>query len=673
MRPTALFAIAMALCAIVSLAPATAARPAAADGRDLWFAPFPYGIPAAPFQEDYGAYDFQELFEHPEQWPDALAGVDVIKLYTGWLTSVSDADLQTAVDFMKAHDIEIAVEVLALRYDTVCGFGVEGFAPDPVGLATTVIDRIRAAGGTVRYLALQEPLTFASSVYTGPNACNWPIEKIASEVKSFVSAMRAKYPAVVIGDIENDHPTPEQQFAFMDAFEAATGQPFAFYHLDIDWTLRSDWPFRAKAVEEGAHTRGIEFGLLTYGADGASNDERWLLDSLDHVARYTGMAGGLPDDVIFQSWHEYPRYLLPESEPGTYTWLLRDYLAAGPSLALTVTGGLGATQRTATATLRDAAGAPLANETVRLVAKRLDGPGSFQQYTATGIVPAGATSAVVGYRANSECNCSPERVDVLLRGVSYRENGGEERVPNSMFADGIGGWYPWGASTLTAGGMRIAPDRAHDGGMNSPAFPATAGVPFEVSFDARVGPQSTGGGYFVLVFLGDTELSRVRIPFDPVAPTVTAVTDTQGVATVTFSGLANARYEFDAVAQPEGSLVPVYAAAVRFLPPAPVIASVAPVQFPSTAAATDLVVRGSAFFADSTVLIDGVPRATTYVSATELRVRLDIVDTWRPGLREVRVETAAPGGGLTDMRSYTVEPVPGRTFIAVPNLAQSPD
>ncbi|MEA2002140.1 MAG: hypothetical protein U9N84_09705, partial [Actinomycetota bacterium] len=71
---------------------------------------------------------------------------------------------------------------------------IEGFAG--TGEGNLIADRIQRAGGTIDIIALDEPHFFAS-IYEGPNACGWSVEKVAAEVAQYADLMRARFPNVI--------------------------------------------------------------------------------------------------------------------------------------------------------------------------------------------------------------------------------------------------------------------------------------------------------------------------------------------------------------------------------------------------------------------------------------------------------------------------------------------
>jgi len=156
-------------------------------------------------------------------------------------------------------------------------------------------------------------------------------------------------------------------------------------------------------------------------------------------------------------------------------------------------------------------------------AEPLSGAGDVAEYTISGVVPDGAVAADVGYRINTECGCSgPARLDLYR--VEYREGDGPARlVPNGDFAGGLDGWGAWGVADHrlvasdagTGRALRVSAADGEDGGLNSALMPVTAGSLFTVTFTARVGPVTTGSGYFQVIFHGARgEVQRLTVPLE---------------------------------------------------------------------------------------------------------------------------------------------------------------
>ena len=93
-------------------------------------------------------------------------------------------------------------------------------------------------------------------------------------------------------------------------------------------------------------------------------------------------------------------------------------------------------------------------------------------------------------------------------------------------------------------------------------------------------------------------------------------------------------------------------------PPAPVTSSLSPSIVVAGAGGFTLTVNGSGFAATSVVNWNGAPRATTFVSGTQLRATIADADVAAVGTAQVSVFTPAPGGGASDPLTVTIVPAP---------------
>ena len=98
--------------------------------------------------------------------------------------------------------------------------------------------------------------------------------------------------------------------------------------------------------------------------------------------------------------------------------------------------------------------------------------------------------------------------------------------------------------------------------------------------------------------------------------------------------------------------------------PVPTIASLSPTSAPAASPAFTLTVSGTGFVASTVVLWNGVPRPTTYVSATQLRAAIGAADIATVGQSTVTATTPAPGGGLSNTAIFSATPPPVLTVSA---------
>jgi len=289
----------------------------------VWFAPLP-PMPTNAGRPFIGSEDFMALFEPDAPWQTAASRVHVFKLYGEWVAYVAtDEQLRQAVTDIRRRGMALAVEAGPIEPPGDCGQEVEGFAGKREGLR--IASRIKAAGGALNLIAMDEPYFYAH-VYDGPNACRWPVEKVAAEVDVFIKAMQEAIPGVIIGDTEplTGAADAAAYIAWIKAFRELNGYDLAFLHMDVDWT-RSTWPEEVKSIGDYGAATGVPVGMMYFGNHVDQTDEGWISAAGERVKKYEIGAGAAPEHVLFQSWNDKPDFTLPESQPFTWTDFINLY------------------------------------------------------------------------------------------------------------------------------------------------------------------------------------------------------------------------------------------------------------------------------------------------------------------------------------------------------------
>lgn len=544
----------------------------------IWFAPFMYGQPAAPWQKGFGARDYLDLFTPDASWSIAASRVHIFKSYMYAFDLLSDAELRRIVTDLNRRDIAIALETQPLTRTGTCG-NSEAFASNGPAQTLSRLRRFRAAGGQVRYLAMDEPLTFGR--LPSPEGCGLSTEQVAQEVANYIIAVKREFPDVIIGDIEYEGAGVEDVKHFLEAYRNVTGAYLSFLHWDINWQqpiswwpvdwkqrrfLWPEWPEKARELEVYCRERGVRFGMIYNGNADASTDAEWLKQAEDHMAMYESL-GGKPDHVIFQSWHKQPQYLLPETDPTKFTYLINRYFHTRTALNLKVSPSSSGEPREVTGKLIDARDAPIGAASVEILVKPTEGVGVVAEYSVTSLVPDGTKEAMVGFRVNTECSCAGD-TEFRLYEVRYREgNDTAQRVPNGNFSQGLQAWNFLSPNTVqirssdvSASSMLQAKATARENAtINSSKFPVTSGAIYTLTFVARVAPVSVGSGYFAIFFLsGSSEVSRNAIPIEPAFLTYNAVTDNNGEFRLISSGLPSSRFVIQGKYDGDSSHWPTY-------------------------------------------------------------------------------------------------------------------
>jgi hypothetical protein len=302
-----------------------------ASSATIWFHPAP---PVLPPPSYHGSTDFQALFQSNAPWPRAMAHTAVIGLYAGWITTATDQDLEAVVAFLNAHNMGIEIEAPALQAQATCGM-LEGFVPYGQSLhdfTLGYLQRLKALGAQVPFVKVDEPFFFGS-VVPSPQSCHFAVSEVAAAVGQYAQLVRTVYPNAAVGDVEPIIAgvyTPDVVTAigtWHDTYKSVTGQPFPFFFADLDYG-NGAWPTLVKALEDGAHQRGMPFGIIYIGDPGDTSDQEWASKVVARFHAYQGVSGGRPDYVLFQSWLPHPQFVLPETDPTTFTGVLDAYLDA---------------------------------------------------------------------------------------------------------------------------------------------------------------------------------------------------------------------------------------------------------------------------------------------------------------------------------------------------------
>jgi uncharacterized protein (TIGR03437 family) len=555
MQTLSRFPIAFLIGAICS------AQSTAPPAQTFWFAP----ITPEAWNEGIGSVDYLDLFAPGAAWTTASSRIQVFKMYTQMLSTTfpgyfPDATLQQIFSYLNSNHIALAVEFPPLTPTATCGMGVEGFAGET---ALAVAARIQQLGGNLQYIAFDEPFFHASSLYTGPNGCQWTPQQIAANALQSLNQIRTVFPNVIVGDIE---PVPaganwlSEYTAGMDAWLAAAGAPFAFFHFDVDWL--DNWAPAVESLREALQQRGIPFGIIYNGWTTDLSDASWIDDAENHYVEWEAQGGGtIPNHVIFQSWYPYPTHVLPEADPTAFTYLIDSYFRQRTKLSLNIVSSQ------ATGRLADSQGQQIASAPVTLTAQATTGSGTVANYVLSGTVPPAITQAVIQICVNQ---CSDVgTADINVYSFQYAGSNGKTSL---NFANGLAGWgvEPNGtavvqpSSDANGTSILISATSTQQTYVNSVPITVVPGDSYSLTIQARIPPSSVGSGYFALVFLGanGVEVSRTALNFAPPVLTLgSSQTGSDGAYSISFSPLAPGGFQLQAAYSGTDALWPAFASA----------------------------------------------------------------------------------------------------------------
>ncbi|HVR80060.1 MAG TPA: hypothetical protein VMS99_16905 [Acidimicrobiia bacterium] len=489
----------------------------------VWLTPQPYTEIRDVFEG--GSVDFFDLFPADAPWSVSADRIHVFKLYVelGFGGVATNEEWLLAIEGVAKRGIALAMELGPLPDGHGCGGG-EGFGGN---YSLDQVRKVQRLGGRVDVVAFGSPYGFGhfgDGPY--PTPCHWSLERIATETAEFVTKLREIEPDVVIGGIEPLWPglTAEDFGDWMDGYEAATGEPLAFLHLDVDWK-RHDWAKVTLEVEQEARARGVAFGVLYNGGDQVQSDQAWAQLTADRIYTYEQVMGGRPDHMIVQSWHVQPSRVLPDTDPSSLTGLVNRYFGDRTRIDGSVIAGQGGLAVDGSLSTIDVSLVDGAVLDVGLTP--LEGTG--QVLVREGTVPEDVDTAEVGIRINTEGG-GPGDADIKVYELGYYE-GSEEvnRVTDPSFG---------ALAQFDIDGVSVVPSDIGDGTMlrlttsslqevnlGSPRFAVTPGTGYRFTVSAGIPEGSARAGYAVVVFLqGDVEKARHILPLAPVPIPLAEVT-----------------------------------------------------------------------------------------------------------------------------------------------------
>src|SRR5262249_11451914 len=181
---------------------------------------------------------------------------------------------------------------------------------------------------------------------------------------------------------------------WLGAWTRAAGTPLAVLHFDV--AIDGSWRGSVEALRRAVENRNLMF---CPGYVGEGNSDAEGVKRAEQLARdYENRGGTLPDQRIFQSWVLYPKHVLPESDPTTFTYTINRYFRTRTRIQMQMTG----TQVQGILEIPSTQ-MPVPNAPVSISATPFVGTGELDTYTSGGTIPVGTKSVTFGARINTEC------------------------------------------------------------------------------------------------------------------------------------------------------------------------------------------------------------------------------------------------------------------------------
>jgi hypothetical protein len=270
---------------------------------------------------------FQNILNNPQLFEMIPGGIAVFKMYEG-MAAFPAATLRAFFAWLSQNNIKLGIEAGALVASPgQPGYGVEGFSAP--GDLLSVLTTIQAAGGTVSYVAWDEPLScgsITSGIYT--------VSQLATQVALAATVVKSVFPNAVIGDIEPIGSSATDSAvlqAWFTAYAQAAGTPFSFFQADMA-TWNPGWQTELAGAITTAHANNMSIGVVIDGLGAAADtDDSWATQALANAQLILSTPALRPDYVVVQSWQTDPSEAGSATTEGTLASVAADVADSEPA------------------------------------------------------------------------------------------------------------------------------------------------------------------------------------------------------------------------------------------------------------------------------------------------------------------------------------------------------
>jgi hypothetical protein len=285
----------------------------------------------------------REMLDRESEWGQTRCSIHGIG-YWPWLLNqhFNDDEIRILFAKLKTWKLKFGLEVPVLKAAKWGGDGQPLQAKDAFVQLQQFAARFKSLGmEKVAWFAFDEPLYAARHVISSDREVQQRLAHGVAETTAFIAMLRRAYPGARLGDIE---PYPAFTYdeitgAIENVQETCVQQGLKgldFLRLDVDWD-RMDrksegcWA-EVKRVEDWCHSRGMGFSLIYWSAnqprldrEGQATPGVWRTGLLLQGREYA-QVGGMPDQVVIESWLHVPSHAVPETDPDTFTGSVRAFL-----------------------------------------------------------------------------------------------------------------------------------------------------------------------------------------------------------------------------------------------------------------------------------------------------------------------------------------------------------
>jgi hypothetical protein len=307
------------------------------SATEIWIAP-QASVPPSPLHR---AVDFLDMFDANAPWGNAARAVTVFKLYGSYLEHAPQDQVDKIVKDLNRRHIAIAVEAGVMNspegIEPTCGGpAVEGYST--TARAKLISKRIKSAGGSIAYIAMDEPLWFGRYYKGRPGkqpGCRLSVDQVIDLAMPVLQAYREAFPTVRIGDVEPSGVAYQPEWQndlrqWLRGLRDRLGSSISFMQLDVPFAagpqqVTAALRFYNQLDALRAESLVGKIGIIYNGTSKDRTDKEWIDSAKSHIRLFEHDYRIHPQQAVIQSWTLRPTHALPETNPESLTGLVLDY------------------------------------------------------------------------------------------------------------------------------------------------------------------------------------------------------------------------------------------------------------------------------------------------------------------------------------------------------------
>lgn len=206
-----------------------------------------------------------------------------------------------------------------------------------------IAERLTSLGGTLDYVSFDSPVWFAHHS-PGPRHCMDSLPAVAQQMIEPARALKTAFPHLSFVDTEplnnqTDAGFLEEVLQFAIEFSKATGYRVDTIHADPIW--HDNWVPQFQSWQLKTRASGMRFGVICRGSALDKTDQEWTREAVQVIGQARSTGRGVPDDIVIETYSAKPARMLPETDPASMTWIVRQAFPPAQNQSRSADHGIG--------------------------------------------------------------------------------------------------------------------------------------------------------------------------------------------------------------------------------------------------------------------------------------------------------------------------------------------